>query len=306
MRVMLLKDVYNLGRAGDIKRVADGYGRNFLIPQGLATLATVGAMKQSTHIREIAAEQREVLNQELGSVAEKLEGLELVFPVKSGQTGRLYGSVTTGMIVESIHEKTGMDIERRQIDSQPIKLIGVHKANVRLTIDLIPELTIVVHPEGESPESVKSEETLAEEEPTEAFAELQEELYSLEEQAAREAADAKAEEEAQELLTRSADAKAEEVEASIEESEETTPAEENILEEQLQEGDGEMESLLAEPTDLTEEQEILADSAESNKEESGPDGLEETAHFEDNMLEEQLQEEGEEMESLPEEPAAEE
>jgi len=212
MRVMLLKDVYNLGRAGDIKRVADGYGRNFLLPQGLATLATAGAMKQSEHIREIAAEQRDVLNQELGSVAEKLEGLELVFPVKSGQTGRLYGSVTTLMIVEAIQDTTGLEIDRRQIDSQPIKLIGVHKANVRLTIDLVPGLTIVVHPEGEPPESVKLEDVVAEEEPTEAFAELQEELDEMEEEAAREEARAKAEIEEQEILADSAETITEESE----------------------------------------------------------------------------------------------
>jgi len=153
MRVLLLKDVYKLGRAGDVKKVADGYGRNFLLPHGLAVLATPGAMKQAERIRSTATEQRVRLNQELGSIAERLEGLKLVFPAKAGETGKLYGSITPAMIAESIERETGATIDRRQIDAQPIKALGVHKAVVRLTIDLIPALTILVHREGEPVES---------------------------------------------------------------------------------------------------------------------------------------------------------
>ncbi len=82
MRVMLLKDVYKLGRAGDVKKVADGYGRNFLLPQGLAVLATPGALKQSDRIRTTATELRTRLNQEMGAVAERLGGL---LPVPHGR-----------------------------------------------------------------------------------------------------------------------------------------------------------------------------------------------------------------------------
>lgn len=153
MRVLLLKDVYKLGRAGDVKKVADGYGRNFLLPHGLAVLATPGALKQAERIRSTATEQRVRLNQELGSVAERLEGLKLVFPAKAGETGKLYGSITPAMIAESIERETGATIDRRQIDAQPIKALGVHKAVVRLTIDLIPALTVLVHREGEPVES---------------------------------------------------------------------------------------------------------------------------------------------------------
>ena len=153
MRVLLLKDVYKLGRAGDVKKVADGYGRNFLLPHSLAVLATPGAMKQAERIRSTATEQRVRLNQELGSIAERLEGLKLVFPAKAGETGKLYGSITPAMIAESIERETGATIDRRQIDAQPIKALGVHKAVVRLTIDLIPALTVLVHREGEPAES---------------------------------------------------------------------------------------------------------------------------------------------------------
>jgi large subunit ribosomal protein L9 len=111
MRVLLLQDVFKLGRAGDVKRVADGFGRNYLIPQGLATLATPGALKQAEHIKKVAAEQRAVLNKELGAVAERIEGLELFFSVKAGETGRLYGSVTNAMIADAIMEKSGVELQ---------------------------------------------------------------------------------------------------------------------------------------------------------------------------------------------------
>lgn len=149
MKVLLLKDVYKLGRAGDVKRVADGYGRNFLIPQGLAILATQGALKQAEQIRTTAAAQRSVLNKELGGVAQQLGKLILTFPAKAGETGKLYGSITPQMITEAIKEKSGVEVTRRQIDFEPIRTLGEHKIHIRLTMDLIPELTVIVHREGE-------------------------------------------------------------------------------------------------------------------------------------------------------------
>jgi len=179
MRVLLLQDVYKLGRAGDVKKVADGYGRNYLIPQGLATLATPGALKQAEYIKKVATERRAVLNKELGAVSEIIDGLELFFPAKAGETGRLYGSVTTTMIADAIKKKTSIEIDRRQVDIQPIKLLGVHKAEIRLTMDLVPEITLIVHREGEPPETVIGKEIEAEEIPAEDFVELQAELEAM-------------------------------------------------------------------------------------------------------------------------------
>src|SRR5512142_297195 len=98
MKVLLLKDVYKLGRAGDIKKVADGYGRNYLIPQGMAVLASAGAVKAAEGIRTRATAQRAALNQELGGISDRIKGLIIGFPVRAGETGKLYGSVTTQMI----------------------------------------------------------------------------------------------------------------------------------------------------------------------------------------------------------------
>ncbi|TET99724.1 MAG: 50S ribosomal protein L9 [Anaerolineales bacterium] len=190
MKVLLLKDVYKLGRAGDMKKVADGYGRNFLLPQGLAALATPGMLKQTERIRGQAEKERNRLNIEMGAIAEQISELTLNFGVKAGETGRLYGSITSAMIVEGIEQEMGAVIDRRQIEAQPIKILGVHLVKVRLTLDLIPEITVVVHREGEPPESAyEIEEPLdIEMEGAGQFVDLQAEL---------EAEDAEAEAEAQ-------------------------------------------------------------------------------------------------------------
>ena len=169
MKVLLLKDVYKLGRAGDVKRVATGYGRNYLLPQGLAVLATPGALKQVEHIRKQAEVNRAVLNKEMSGVANILSDLVLTFPAKAGETGKLYGSITSQMIADAIKEQTNVEINRRQLDSEPIRMLGEHKVSIRLTIDLIPEITVIVHREGEAI-TLPGEET-AEEGEAEATAE---------------------------------------------------------------------------------------------------------------------------------------
>lgn len=151
MKVLLLKDVYKLGRAGDVKKVADGFGRNFLLPQGLAVLATPGALKNVDNIRASANVRRDEQNKELGGLAEKIANMTLYFSTKAGETGKLYGSITSQMIGERLSEKVGTTIDRRQIEVEPIRTLGEHKAYVRLTVDLTPELKIIVHREGEAP-----------------------------------------------------------------------------------------------------------------------------------------------------------
>lgn len=150
MKVLLIKDVYKLGRAGDVKKVADGYGRNFLLPQGFAVLATMGALKQADKIRAQASVRREQLNSQLGGVSDQVNGLVLTFASKAGETGKLYGSITTQMIADAINSKVGTDIDRRAVEIQPIRNLGEHKAKIRLTMDLVPEVKVIVHREGEA------------------------------------------------------------------------------------------------------------------------------------------------------------
>jgi len=150
MRVLLLKDVYKLGHAGDVKKVADGYARNFLIPQRLATLATANAIKQAETLRQNAAIARAKLNAELSGVAEKLSALVITFSVKAGETGKLYGSVTSQQIAEEIKKNSGLDVDRRNVGHQPLRELGEYKVPVRLTTDLIPQVKVVIHREGET------------------------------------------------------------------------------------------------------------------------------------------------------------
>ncbi len=170
MKVLLLKDVYKLGRAGDVKKVADGYGRNFLIPSKLAVLATPDALKMSERIRKVATKQREELNQELGGVAQQLDGMMLAFPARASETGRLYGSITVHMIADAIKDRIGLEINRRQIDVQPLRELGEYKVPVRLTVDLVPAVTVVVYREGEAVPVLESQ---VEEAEVEAAAEVE-------------------------------------------------------------------------------------------------------------------------------------
>ena len=150
MKVLLMEDVYKLGRAGDVKKVADGYGRNYLLPHGMAVLATPEAMNMAGRIREKASVQRSIVNKEMDVIAKQIEGMVIVFPARASETGKLYGSITTQMIVDAIKAKKGVEVSRRQIDTQPLRMLGEYKVHVRLTVDLIPEIKVIVHREGET------------------------------------------------------------------------------------------------------------------------------------------------------------
>jgi large subunit ribosomal protein L9 len=150
MKVLLLKDVYKLGRAGDIKKVADGYGRNFLLPQGLAVLATAGALKQIEKIRSQAEVRRTEQNSELKDLATQISGVTLIFSAKAGETGKLYGSITTQDVATALQEKVRFEVKKQQIDMQPIRNLGEFTAHIRLTMDLVPDVKIIVHREGEA------------------------------------------------------------------------------------------------------------------------------------------------------------
>ena len=153
MKVLLIKDVYKLGRAGDVRKVADGYGRNFLLTQKLAVLATPGTMKTAERIRAQGEIKRTALNSELKDLADHVNGITLTFSAKAGETGKLYGSITTQDIATAIQEQTRYEVRRQQIDMQPIREVGEFKAHVRLTVDLVPEVKIIVHREGEAVEA---------------------------------------------------------------------------------------------------------------------------------------------------------
>jgi large subunit ribosomal protein L9 len=262
MKVLLLKDVFKLGRAGDVKRVADGYGRNFLMPQGLAVLATPGALKQVDRIKAQAKVQREALNEELGVVAEQLDGMVLSFTERASETGKLYGSVNTQMISEAINEKAGVEINRSQVYTQPLRTLGEHTVQIRLTVDLIPEVTVIVNSEGEEEEIVVMQEP-ARPESDEEVEEVQEE----------------------EQLESYAEAEAQEVVSEVDEGEDVTRVEDLEEESDTEQLEEELESEVTEEESEAEalegESETKASEEESEtrelEEDSETDTAEETA-----------------------------
>ncbi len=179
MKVLLIKDVYKLGRAGEIKKVAAGYGRNYLIPQGLAIPATRGAMQQAERISVKATERRAALNEELGDIAEVLNGKIITYPVKAGETGRLYGSVSNEEIIKTIAANYEIELEKRQVETEPIRQLGTFTVPIHLTMDLVPEITVIVHREGEPP--VDEEEEAEAEEAVEVADEVLDEVVAPEE-----------------------------------------------------------------------------------------------------------------------------
>jgi large subunit ribosomal protein L9 len=113
-------------------------------------LATPGALKQVEKIRSQAEIRRTELNSELKDLASQINGVTVVFAAKAGETGKLYGSITTQDVATAIQEKTRFEVKKQQIDMQPIRNLGEFTVHVRLTMDLVPEVKVIVHREGEA------------------------------------------------------------------------------------------------------------------------------------------------------------
>ena len=145
MKLILTQDVANLGAPGDVVEVKDGYGRNFLVPQGLAIVATRGAEKQVATIKR-AREVREV--RDVSSAKEiqtQLASLEVRLPARSGDGGRLFGSITTSDVVEAVAKAGGPKLDRRMVTlPAPIKALGNHTATVKVHPEVEATLTVQV------------------------------------------------------------------------------------------------------------------------------------------------------------------
>jgi large subunit ribosomal protein L9 len=118
-------------------------------------------LKQIEKIKSQADIRRKTQNDELQGLADQVKEVTLNFPAKAGDTGKLYGSITTQEIAVALTEKVRYEIKRQQVDTQPIRALGQFTAHIRLTMDLVPEIKIVVYREGESPESITNPEAAA-------------------------------------------------------------------------------------------------------------------------------------------------
>ncbi|MCA9910286.1 MAG: 50S ribosomal protein L9 [Anaerolineae bacterium] len=144
MKVILLQDIYKHGVAGEVVTVADGFARNWLIPQKLAVQATPGALKQAQNLRARAAERRSALDARLNELAHQIDGVELYFGRRASPTGKLFGSVTTTEIAQELREKTGLDINRRRISQTTLREIGTHEVPVRLGTEIAPNIKVTI------------------------------------------------------------------------------------------------------------------------------------------------------------------
>jgi large subunit ribosomal protein L9 len=155
MKVLLKEDVDNLGYAGEVFEVAAGYGRNYLIPQGLAVKATSKVMKRADAWRKRAEARRAEMRAEHEILATRIQEVTLSFEAKAGSTGKLYGSVTTTQIADALNETLGTDIDRRRVGNEPLRQLGEHKVAVRLSSEFQPELTVAIIAEGEELEEAQ-------------------------------------------------------------------------------------------------------------------------------------------------------
>lgn len=152
MKVVLTQDVPNLGKAGDIKEVADGYGRNYLIPKGFASMATKGLIKQAQERAEAQRKRDLRARSDAEALAQRLNGQTLRFEVRVGELDRLYGSITNSDIAEKVQQQFGIELDRRKIElGDPIKRAGVYSVPVRLASGVEARLNVVVEGEGGEP-----------------------------------------------------------------------------------------------------------------------------------------------------------
>lgn len=144
MKVILLKDVNGLGKVGQVVNTADGYGRNYLIPRGLAKEATEGSLADLKHKKDIENKKKENELKAAQNLKAKLEEKELVVKVKVGDSGRLFGSVTSSDIADVL-QKGGLDIDKRKIEmKEHIKELGVHTVAVKLHREVQANLKVKV------------------------------------------------------------------------------------------------------------------------------------------------------------------
>ena len=147
MKVILNQEVRGVGAPGDIVEVADGYGRNYLLPRNLARLATAGAVRQAEGIRARRIEREIADLEQARTVAAHLESLRVVIPAKAGKEGRLFGSITTPQIVDAVAKTGGTQIDRRRIHlDTAIKNTGPHQITVRLHPEVEATMTVEVVP----------------------------------------------------------------------------------------------------------------------------------------------------------------
>ena len=148
MKIILREDVEKLGKAGEVVKVKDGYGRNYLIPRNLAVLANVRNMKSLDHDRRTIETRAKKARKTAEATAATLSVVSLTLPAKAGEEGKLFGAITSRDIAEALG-KAGVIVDRKAIHlADPIKQVGDYKVKIRVAADVLPEISISVVPEA--------------------------------------------------------------------------------------------------------------------------------------------------------------
>ena len=150
MKVVFLQDVPNVARAGDVKDVADGYSRNYLIPRKLAVVATSAELNRLESQRKAEVRRQARTEQDAEAFAKVLQDTTVVLKRRAGTKDKLYGSVTSADIAKEIKKLTKQDIDKRKIElEEPIRELGSHQVSIKLTKDVTATVNVVVGAEAE-------------------------------------------------------------------------------------------------------------------------------------------------------------
>jgi len=158
MKVVLLEDLPGRGKAGEIKEVSRGYARNFLLPRGLALLATPAVIKQVESRLEQEKIEGSIDRDKLVELAQQIEGKEIRFQARMGAGERLFGSITAADVAERLSQAIGSVIDKKKIDiEKSLRKTGSHQVAVKLASDLNPQITVVIEEEQQTETDVKAE-----------------------------------------------------------------------------------------------------------------------------------------------------
>ena len=145
MQVLLMQNIPGIGNAGEVKKVTDGYARNFLLPRKLAVVATDGAIKQSDAIKQAVVRREAKTRGEAEELAKLIEKVTLTFQAKAGEGDRLFGSITSGDIVDALAREKGITVDKRKIELEtPLKELGNHSVAIKLHPDFTAKVMVVV------------------------------------------------------------------------------------------------------------------------------------------------------------------
>ena len=145
MNIAFLEDVPNVAKAGDIKEVADGYARNYLLPQKLGVLANTGIASTIEAQRNSRSRKEARREADLVALGQKLEGTEIKLEAKAGSKDRLYGAITASEIAAQLERQAGVSIDKKKVElSEPIRKLGSHHLSIKLGHEITPKITVTV------------------------------------------------------------------------------------------------------------------------------------------------------------------